>query len=177
MGTRPWRRLRFPDGLVKQAVSLVSLHSGLEAESDRVELPSELPDIRCDTPWVLSLDRHAGHQVRDVLHLGLSHPEAGELLRPDPHAARVDGRGVPREEVLVRDDVRLLEFEGDLRPASMGRDIDCERVALRETELLGEDLEPLLDEGLAESLRILHDLCGVVAPELEVLREGNSEGR
>src|SRR5439155_198193 len=86
------------------------------------------------------------------------------------------GRG-PGEEVLVRDDVRLLQVRGDLRAAAEGRDVEGDRVALREAVLLREDLDPPLVESLGEGLRVLDDLRGIVAAELQEFRERDPEGR
>src|SRR4030067_851572 len=109
-----------------------------------------------DLRGVLALHRDAAHQGRDLRHLGLPHPDAGELLRPDPDAAGLHGGRVPRQEVLVRDDVRLLEVQGDLRAPALRGHVDRQRVALREAVLLRQHLETPLVEGMREDLRVPH---------------------
>src|SRR2546422_840029 len=88
------------------------------------------------------LYRDAGEQLGDLVHLGFSHAEARELLRPQAHAARLHGRRVPGQEVLVRDDVRLLQVRRELRATAEGRHVEGDRVALRESMFLGEDPDP-----------------------------------
>src|SRR5207245_7818860 len=87
-----------------------------------------------------------------------------------PYAGRLHGGRVPRQEVLVRDDVRLLQIRGDLRASAERGHVEGDRVALREAVLLREDLDPALVQRLGQRLRVPDDLVCVVAPELEELR-------
>ena len=123
------------------------------------------------------LDRDAGEQVGDLVHLGFPHAEARELLRPQTHAARLHGRRVPGQEVLVRDDVRLLQVRRELRAAADGRHVEGDRVALRESVFLREDLDAPFVERLGERLRIPDDLGRVLSPEFDELGQGDAEGR
>src|SRR5881628_1986107 len=142
-----------------------------EAIVDRVEVCPHRADVGGDLLRRLVLDRDAGEQVRDLGHLRFPHPEPRELLRPEADAARLHRGRVPRKEVLVRDDVRLLQVPGDLRAAAEGRDIEGDRVALGETVLLREGLDAAFVECLGEGLRVPDDLRGVVPAELQEFRE------
>src|SRR2546428_632346 len=155
----------------------MGLGSFREAIVDRVEFGPHRTDVGGDLLRRLVLDGDAGEQVRDLVHLRFPHSEPRELLRPEADAARLHRRRVPRKEVLVRDDVRLLQVPGDFRATAEGRDIQGDRVALCETVLLREDLDPASVERLGEGLRVPDDLRGVVAAEFQEFRERDPEGR
>src|SRR2546426_6779529 len=148
-----------------------------EAVVDRVELLPHLRDGGRNPFRRVAVWREPGEQVGDLSHLRLSHPQARELLRPQPYAGRLHGGRVPRQEVLVRDDVRLLQIRGDLRASAERGHVEGDRVALREAVLLREDLDPALVQRLGQRLRVPDDLGCVVASELEELRERDTEGR
>src|SRR5205823_1150806 len=80
----------------------------------------------------------------DLPHRRFLHPEPREVLGAEADPGRLHRRRVPREEVLVRDDVRLLEALRDRRPPSEHGHVEGDRVALREAVLLRKDLDPPL---------------------------------
>src|SRR5206468_554794 len=85
---------------------------------DRIEFRPHGRDLRRDRLHRLALHQDPGEQVRDLPHLRLLHPQAGELLCAEADPGRPHRRGVPGEEVLVRDDARLLQVRRDLRAAA-----------------------------------------------------------